>query len=141
MLAGPLEVLQHPRLGVAEALDLQQRQRPADLVPRAGPAHHQPLAAQRLDPRQLGTQVAQVAAGLVLVHPGVGRPVPLDVVADEGQPVLEGAVLRRGVEDDEGHLLPQVALVLPPDDADGALERLAADPQLAVERDVRQPGE
>jgi len=43
--AGPLQVLHHPRLGVAEALDLEQARRPPDLVMRARPAHHQALAA------------------------------------------------------------------------------------------------
>ena len=36
---------------------------------------------------------------------------------------------------------PVVAGVLPPHDADSALERLAAQPQFAVERHVGQPGD
>ena len=55
--AGPFEVLQDPRFGVVEGLDLEQSQRPADLVARFRLAEHQPFAAERLDPRQLRAEV------------------------------------------------------------------------------------
>jgi len=48
--------------------------------------------------------------------------------------VFEPAAGGRGVEDDEAHVAPEVGLVLAADDADGPLERLAGDPQLAIER-------
>src|SRR5262249_18395168 len=41
-------------------------------------------------------------------------------------------------EDAETNVLPQVALVLPADDADGSLEQLAPQPQLAIERHAGQ---
>ena len=136
--AGPFEVLQHPRFGVVEVLDLQQRQRPADFVARFRLAEHQPFAAERLDPRQLGAEVVQAGANRVLVGCQVRRPVPLDVCADGRETTLERGVDTGRVERDVADLLPQVGLVLPADDPDRALKGLATDPQLAVEGDLGQ---
>ena len=77
-------------------------------------------------------------ANRVLVGGQVRRPVPLDVCADGGETTLERGVDARRVERDVADLLPQVGLVLAADDPDRALKRLAADPQLAVERDLGQ---
>ena len=138
MPAGPFEVLQDPRFGVAEALDLQQSQRPADFVARFRLAEHQPFAPERLDPRQLRAEVVQPGANHVLVGCQVRRPVPLDVRADGRETTLERAVDTGRVERHVADLLPQVGLVLPADDPDRALKGLATDPQLAVEGDLGQ---
>jgi hypothetical protein len=55
------------------------------------------------------------------------------------QPLLEGGIQARRIEDDEGQLLPVVAPVLPPHDAHRALEGPASAKEFSVERKVRQP--
>src|SRR5882757_1201343 len=57
---------------------------------------------------------------------------------DERNPILESAGGCRGVENEVADLVPKIGLVLPADDADGALKFLAVDPKLAVEGNIRQ---
>ena len=140
MAARAGEVLDDARLGVEEALHLEQRRRSAHLVARARAAQHQALAAERLHAAQLGAQVVDAGAALVRVVHGVRRLAPLELRAAEGEAVLEGRAEGGGVEDDERDLLPVVALVLPAHHADGALEALAPAPQLAVEGHGGQAG-
>ena len=64
-----------------------------------------------------------------------------EAFANEVEPVLELLLQGRGVEDDEADLLPVITSVLATDDADRPLERLAAEPEFAIERDCRQTRE
>jgi hypothetical protein len=50
---GARDVFDHPRLGVLEALDLEERRRAPDLVAGAGLAEHQALAAEGFDACEL----------------------------------------------------------------------------------------
>ncbi len=45
----------------------------------------------------------------------------------------------QGIEHDVGDFLPVVTPILAADDPDGRLERLATDPELAIERRLEQP--
>ena len=80
-------------------------------------------------------------AALVLVGWAYASRSLADALVDELQALLEGLFQLGRIEDDVADLLPVVALVLPADDADGALELLAAQPQFAVERHVGQAGD
>src|SRR5687768_4904484 len=53
---------------------------------------------------------------------------------EEGNSILETTRHGRRVENDKAHLLPEIALVLPADDADSALEFFTVDPEFAIER-------
>src|SRR5439155_18695887 len=114
-------VLEHPRLGVAEALHLEQGRGPPALVARAGSAQHQALAPQRLQAIQLATEVVEALATLVVMRHRVGRAVASETLAHEGEALLKLLIQLGGVEDDVADLLPVLALVLGADDADGAL--------------------
>ncbi len=81
--------------------------------------------------------MVQVPAQLVRVCVRKFQFLAGEQVLEEADTLLEGAGLRRRVEDQVAQLAPVVALVLPPGDADGALELLAAEPEFAVERHVR----
>ena|ERR1700730_192542 len=76
--------------------------------------------------------------GKMFMGLGVRRLVLAQGLVDERQAVLEAFLQGRGIEDDIADLLPQVALVLPADNADCALELLAAEPEFAVEWHVGQ---
>src|SRR5271156_5895332 len=59
-------------------------------------------------------------------------------VLEEIKPLLEAAGSRGRVENQECHLVPEGGLVLAADNADRALELLAINPRLAIERRGRQ---
>src|SRR5688572_16849032 len=77
-------------------------------------------------------------ARLVCVSGDVFGPSFGERFAYKAHSLLERAGRRRGVEDEKRDLLPVLALVLPPHNTHGALERLAGQPQLAIERSIRQ---
>ena len=72
---------------------------------------------------------------------GPNGSTPRAAVTDKREAIFETLFKRGRVEDDELNLLPEIALVLPADDADGPLELLAAKPKLAVERHIGQTGD
>ena len=59
-------------------------------------------------------------------------------ILEEIEPLFEAAGSGGRVEDEEFHFIPEVVLVLATDNADGALELLAINPQFAIERHRRQ---
>ena len=70
---------------------------------------------------------------------GVGELAVADGLLDKRQACLEALVQGRGIEDDIGEFLPQVAPILPPDNADGALEFFSVNPKFAVKRNGGSP--
>ena len=131
-------MLQNAGLGVVKRLHLEQRRRAAGLVLRARLAEHQPFAAERLDAGQFLAQVIDAAALLVGVQLHVLGLHRRQGVAHERQSLLERRFHRRSIEHQIRDLPPVLALVLPADDADRPLKRLAGQPQFAVERRLRQ---
>src|SRR5207302_394175 len=105
-------------------------------VTRAGLAQHQPFAAESLDTCQLGAESFDPSTHAMLMNARVRRARGVKERAAVCESLLKRRVKGRGVEHDEGDLLPLIALVLPPHDAHRALEVLSAAPQLAVEWDV-----
>ncbi len=134
VLSGAGQVRAHARLGVVEGLHLEQREGAADLVARAGLAEHEPLAAERLDARELLAQVRDVAARVVGVGDEVLGAGARDVRAHGLEPRLERALVAGRVEEHVAKAPPRVAPVLPPHDAHGLLEALSPAEELAVER-------
>ena len=61
-------------------------------------------------------------------------------ILELGQPFFEGCVDPRQIEHQKADRPPQVALVLPADNAHAALKRLVAQPKLAVQGHAGQPG-
>ncbi len=111
-----------------EGLDLQERERSADLVRGPRLPQHQTLAPQRLHTRQFLAKLRQSLAALMLVQPGVGLPLRSERFGQKLQPRLEASLAARCVKDEKADLLPEVTLVLTPDNAHRALKLLAADP-------------
>jgi hypothetical protein len=83
--------------------------------------------------------VVKPLAALVIMRLGERRPGRLQRFADEVQAGLEALLQLWGVEDDVADFPPQVRPVLAADDADRALELLAAQPQLAVQGTSGRP--
>ena len=134
------QMLDHAAFGIVEALDFEQRGRAARLVLRARLPEHQPLATERFDAGQFRSQVADSATSLLLQHAGIGQKGLAEHFHERCLPDLEWPADSRGVEHDETDLPPMVALVVAADDAHRALERLAVQPQFAVQGHAGQPG-
>src|SRR5579884_1359332 len=111
---------EHAGLGIMEGLDLEKRDGPTHLVLRARPSQHQPLAAQGFNADQFLAQVVEVGAWHVLVASGVRRLVFLQDALDGLHTLLERFASLRRIEYQVADLFPQVALVLPANDADRA---------------------
>ena len=126
-LALPCLVSQHDGFRIVEGLDLEQRERTADLVRGARLPQHQALASQRLHAGQFLAQLGEPPATLLLVQPGIGLAFRADGLGQELQSVFVAAGASRCVEDEEADLLPQLALVLAPDDTHRALELLGCE--------------
>src|SRR4051812_41520255 len=77
----------------------------------------------------------------MLVGRGVSGLTFAEAVVDELQAGLEAFLQMGSVEDHVGDLLPQVALVLSPHDADRPLKLLASQPQFAIKRYIGQIGD
>src|SRR5262245_17437630 len=79
-------------------------------------------------------------AALVVVGLGIGWFVAPDALLDESQPCLEFLFQLARIEDEVADLLPEIALILAANNADGPLEHLATQPKLAIERHIGQAG-
>src|SRR5207302_5756958 len=55
-------------------------------------------------------------------------------VLEKSEPVLETAIHRRRIKDEETHFVPQIVFVLSPDNADSALKFLSINPEFAIQR-------
>ena len=132
--AGAGLMADHLRLGVVEALHLQQRRRPAGLVGRPRLPQHQPLAAQRLHAVQFRPQRVQALARLMGVGRGIRRGVPPDEAVQERQPLLEVAAWPGASKTTKRSSFHRSLLSCRRTMLDGALELLAAQPQFAVQR-------
>src|SRR4051812_20450496 len=71
--------------------------------------------------------------GDMVVGDSVSRSVDLHHSLDQPQTLLERTSVAGRIEDDEANLLPEIRFILATDDADGSLELLATNPQLAIE--------
>src|SRR5207249_2554432 len=97
------------------------------------------LAAQSFQAGQLLLQMVDTSAECVLVRPGMREINLSKAFANEFHSRFKALFQLGRIEHDKGDLFPVIALVLSADDADGPLEPLAVQPQLAVERFARQP--
>src|SRR5689334_1500227 len=84
--------------------------------------------------------MVNAGADRMLVPRRVLGPVLTQAVTDERQAGLEALIERRGIEHDECDVFPVIALVLTTNDADGAMEHLASEPQFTIERHIWQSG-
>src|SRR5262245_53619569 len=123
-------------LGVVERLDLEQRGGAAGGILGARLAQHQSFAPQGFNAPKFAAQVIRAVAQLVLVRLSEGREASPQGVPHELNAILEAAARARRIEDQVADFSPQLGLVLPANDADGALELLAVDPQLAIQRSL-----
>lgn len=130
-------MVQDQSFSVVKLLDLEQRRRTADFVPRTRLAKHEPFASDGVDAKDLLAEVAQPLAAPVLVSSRIGELSIGEELREVLEPALEVALLRWSIEDEKSNLLPVVALVLTPHDTHRPLELLPVEPQLAVEWSLR----
>ena len=134
----------HAGFGIMEAFDLEKRGRATGDIGGTGLSQHQTFPAQGLNLGQLTLQVFMAGADDVFVGPSVRRPVDLHDRVDELQPFLERPFFCRCIEHQKSDFLPRVGFIVTANDADRALELLAIDPQLAIQRfqgqACREPG-
>ena len=139
---GPRKVPDHQRLGVVDALDLEQRVRALAFVEAARLPEHEALAVLRLDGRQLLAQVLAVAAARVGQEAHVSRRLGAgaEQLLQHLEPLLEAQLLvLRCIKDVEGDCTPRVGVGrLLAHDRQRALEGSAAGAELAVERHLGQ---
>src|SRR5207248_3841294 len=95
---------------------------------------HQTLPTQRFDPRQLRSQRFQIFAAFVGMLQSELCCTLGQSVLEKSEPVLETAIHRRRIKDEETHFVPQIVFVLPPDNADSALKFLSINPEFAIQR-------